>query len=552
MRKKLFSAFVFFLSAVALIGCEKPAPTPDVKSDYTINATHGNGEYIYNSLNEGLANYYIILSEMEVSDDLKGFAKPGQALAIDLYAKADESMLPPVGTYHFTFDELELSEFTMSIYTNLLIIGSSLDVIPAEFIDATLVVDREGDVYTLTFDGKTLEDDKSVHCVYKGKLTMREAKNNVDDMFPPLVDNVSATFIDHRANYLGKNADDLGQFKLRFFSFTHDGSAHPGAELTLDLYSTIVNDELIPAAGKYTIATQPAAGTMAPGVVDVDKLLNLGTNCVFTSVIGDDYDVTYGMINAGSVDIAVNQGVFTVTADLITDNGKTIKGQYVGEIKVVDRSYYSTLKGDKEVILGDMPCEVEYYGQSLKNNGIDGDNWMIYITSGETGSDGLQVNLVTPVGKYADRLPLGEYEVTKQYATGDYICLPGEYDAVEGGLYCSWYVGDLAPGGMASEIAPFRGEGFIYVDKTEGLYSIIGEVYDDFPKTPNAIFVMWEGEISKYTDFSKEKANTATPYLFKTNVKPKVQVLHNEFVPAAQIKGQSYTNTLLRRTLLAR
>lgn len=552
LKTALLKCLPLILSATALIGCEptkpsdpKPDPKPDPDStyNYNIEAKFGGGEYVYNPINGDIANYYVILSEMQMLED-GTFTKAGLAIALDMFALFNEDMIIPSGEYTFNNNPDDLTNMTLSGYTNVLVVNESLE--PAEFIEFSAVqanVSRQGDIYTIVMTGTTL-DSKSVHCTYTGSITLTDQSGDGGNGFPPLEENISTTFIQSSLFYMGKDDAGSGKFTLRLFDHLNDGSNAEGVFAQIEFISLLTEGSNAPTAAVYTVNESADAGTITPGWINETSLQNLGTTCTQTKI--DDQDnikLYYGIVSGGTVKIAISGTIYTVTVDLVADNGKTIKGQYQGEITVVDRSYHSTLTQDKEVNMEGIPCEIEFYGQSLQSIGVDGNNWLIYLVSDQqTSSDGAMINLVSPAGgTFAQGLPTGEYTVTKNYATGDYICVPGEYD--KGDLYCSWYMGDIT-GSLANQVAPFR-EGYVLVDLFEGTYTISCEVFDDAPKANN-IYIEWMG-VPTYVNKSKAKsAPNAQVNIFKTSAKSKVNLL------GRSIKGGSFTSGLLRRTLRAR
>lgn len=524
-------AAVLMSACIVLAGCSKdntnpepePKPEPPVETPYDIDieATNALGVYYsYEELMGDLSNYYMTMADITIDGEAEHpiFDKAGNAILLDMYVVATEKGFLPVGTYDYITDEnADPTPSTFSMFSGYMKIGADGMPYPEEplvFSEAELEVSADADgVYTIELTA-ILEDGRTLRATYIGELVFESPTANPEDLFPPMIENTQTTFIDHSAYYYGQTDQDAGFFELSLSDFARTGFNESGRTLTLKMFST-GNDKVL-AAGTYTVASaydEPetyGANMLQPGFINTITMQNLGCSIMKTENDGENISEFYGIVASGTVTVAKAADSYTITVDLVDKNGYTIKGSYSGVLNINDKSYYSTLDQDHEAFVAGMPCEIEYYGQSFSDKGIDSDHWTAYISSAEVGKEGLIIDLLAPHSGFAGKLPAGTYNVTGEYMPNSYMCLPGEYD--KGDLYCSWWLGGLE-GSIAMYVAPFV-SGTVTISKSGESYTISLNVKDDAP-TANTITGTWIG-VPEFADYSQPSSSSKAKSAFKT------------------------------------
>lgn len=470
-------------------GKEEEDPGPSY--DLVLNAKFALGE-LYSAVGEdGSSDFYVIMSdvEMEGEADDPSPVGAGQFVMLDFCAIEREEGILPEGTYLFTLDEpadmkgmLDFSGYATTDES-----GEPTSEEPIYFSACTATVSYTDDGYKIEAIA-TLEDGRTLHCIYEGMIEFVPGGGSGDITLPGLEDNVETTFILAEGDYLGTSSDGTAQYTISFWDNDLNQNYRTTNRITLALIGPDSQTPLQLTPGQYTVSDSGAAGTLYPGSLDLATFQIIGSYCEQALVVNADYSLLYGMLVGGTVDIATSGNGYTVTADLIDADGNTIKGTYSGQIEIGNNSFYSTLEGDKQADVAGMPCELVYYADYF---GVRGDNWSVFIGTEADGTEAFQIELIAPMGDYGDGLPAGEYIVTdldSYPSSAGKTCVPGVYSG--GYLYNSWYLGDYQDGYVFS-MAPFT-SGKVTVERSGNQYTIGVDIYDD-AQDPHRVTSTWTG-----------------------------------------------------------
>lgn len=472
---------------------------PEPVYDVELKAEFALGVVYSMVMDDESSNFFLTLSDIEIDGDAEDpfFAEAGQYVQFDLYAIEEEPLILPEGTYVFT--EEDPTDKTGSIkysgYNTTDEEGEPASAELTKFSEMTATVSYTDDGYKLEATGK-LSDGRTFHLAYEGMVDFEDAGEGGGDLtLPALKGDVSTSFILAGAEYRGQTENGTEHYILELVDNDLDQTYVTTNRLMVDFYTAEAADPLKIAAGNYTIDTSEAAGSFMPGSLNEDTFQAEGTYCEQTVITnGEITAMLYGMVRGGMIEISANGNQYTVTADLIDADGHTIQGTYTGAIEIIDRSFHSTLTGDKQVELTGKTCELSYFGDYYK---IGADNWEIFIYTPQEvpdgiipadGSEALQIDLLGPTGTFADGLPAGDYVIASEYTPGSKICQPGRFS--NGDLYESWYLGDFY-GNQAFSFAPFI-RGKVNVVRSGAQYTIKVDVYDD-AKPANRITASWTG-----------------------------------------------------------
>lgn len=265
--------------------------------------------------------------------------------------------------------------------------------------------------------------------------------------------------------YTDMTTDDEGYFNSK------------GSALQLDLYTT--DEELV--AGKYTLSndeTYPAGTFSAEYSAWVD--------------IDDAGEQTYYGIQAGTVNIALADDIYTIDINLTDSLGNERVAHYEGALEIYDEreNPYDYEPTTPTTITIDAPADSieaanygDYYGDGV-------DNLALYIWD-----DNAAVELSLYVANGVTALPVGEYKFADDYS---------EMSLEAGQLYWGMFpVGSYA---ATEEAYYWLNDGTLTVSETDGVYTIEGtlksyygseisvnytgavtlEVYDDADEAPAA------------------------------------------------------------------
>ena len=169
-----------------------------------------------------------------------------------------------------------------------------------------------------------------------------------------------------------------GNFTLELFPTASGSAGKPAAEsfsVRLDFFSILAAspDDALPDVGKYTPGVSGAKSTFVPGKLDVESGDYEGSMYLVADKEGK---IVADPISGGSFEISRNGTSYTITTDLVTAGGKTLKCKYTGSVLFEDKTLAPTV----------IPQALgAYYGDRLENgNG----NFALDLVNGELGEDG--------------------------------------------------------------------------------------------------------------------------------------------------------------------
>ncbi len=211
---------------------------------------------------------------------------PQLALALDCYVDANATFLP-VGEYNVGGSSRPYIDTNVA-YSHYTYDGKNTGIKSGK-----MKVTRDGGVYTMEFD-LVLADDTPYKGSYTGEL----------DAFSPLIEKTltGARYVDRR------DPNKAGNFYVRF------NDADWTCEATFDIFAA-ASAKTLPA-GTYTYATTGAAGTFgANSVVDLQKP-----------------QTSNRMKEGSTIEVALNNGVYTISMNLLFEDGRICKLTFNGQI----------------------------------------------------------------------------------------------------------------------------------------------------------------------------------------------------------------------------
>lgn len=451
---------------------------------------------------EGVYNYYFGLGDKEFIKDAEGddaAAEGGHIVFVDLYstegAESWESAVLPDGTY--TLTDTKEAGTVDSYYTRLQINedGAQKSV---DFTEGSIEVKTsdKGKLITAVF---TLEDGSTLGLAYEGAMVFGDPDAGAEpgETIQPIQDNVNEKFVFAQAAYYGdpyNGGTDNYMVLMTTKEPTDEGYLSGDSYfVALSLYeakSSIINL----APGTYNVEDSYAAGTIESGFNFFGEYI--GSYVIKTSADGDIAEAS--SIESGSATISETAAGYKITLDLVTTEGKSIKGTYEGYFDISDQSGDSgdeggntTLEGDYELDLSKAEAALTYYGDYY-GNGLA--NWILDIVD-NTG-DEIVIELVTPATSTTELpIPEKQYNMSVDYGVG---VIAGTSDG--GYTAGTWYY-DASTADEDGYVTGYAAaiEGNVKLskdgDKTTVTFEFVDELYNLFSGT-------WTGVIPAADDLS--------------------------------------------------
>lgn len=426
MKLKAFAGVLFAGALICACKSNEPvnpgtnpgASTPEVpEADLKLSMDRTTKVLYYGDRRtEGVYNYYFGLGDKEFIKDAEGddaAAEGGHIVFVDLYstvgAESWESAVLPDGTY--TLTDTKEAGTVDSYYTRLQINedGAQKSV---DFTDGSIEVKTsdKGKLITAVF---TLEDGSTLGLAYEGAMVFGDpdAGSEPGAVVQPIQNDVNEKFVYAEASYYGDpyngGSDNYMVFMVSKEPTADGYLANDSYCVALSFYQE--NGSVIDLApGTYNVADSYAAGTLESGF----NFFGEYTGTYVIKISDDGNTAEASTIESGSATVSKTSDSYKITLDLVTTEGKSIKGTYEGSLEIVDESGdggdeggNTTLEGDYVLDLSKAEAALTYYGDYYEN-GLA--NWILDIVD-NTG-DEIVIELVTPATSTTE-LPIPE----KQY-----------------------------------------------------------------------------------------------------------------------------------------
>ena len=306
--------------------------------------------YLGNVWDNGVADYYVALSNDTIGQGSDGFEVPmhqgGWILYLDLWSAMSENTKNatlPEGTYTFG-DSRELGCFYQeySLATNnreqVQVDGEWLyDIKDVYFKSGTVVVEHVKKGYRITTDVVTT-DNETYSFVFEGPIVFDDQSDD-EDWQPILDTDVELTpkkvTMWQSNSYPEDNCDRYAMMLYNTESLTEDG-LHPsvvgGVKLQVSFFPELGQD----VAGHYTVGTLESNGVLkkAPGLVYPGSYYGTAALGTFVEYVESMSSVLYSTIKSGEFDITNNgDGTYTVVANFLTERDKKVTCSWTGVIE---------------------------------------------------------------------------------------------------------------------------------------------------------------------------------------------------------------------------
>lgn len=290
----------------------------------------------------GYAEYVVVLADGETAETGGEYTtvNNGRTISLDLYQFApmypDKAIDLPARTYRYA---TTYGMSTLSPDKTFCITKENGKTTRTEFSDGTVEVSKSGLQYTIKINLKTT-DGEEFSATYEGHLDF-ENKASEDSGLPAIgKDLTGLEFIKGLAKYY-TNTDEADECVVHLYdvepkiSYGSDYLLGAGHMLAIDLNVAVSDDMVIPE-GTYTASESATPGTFTIGYTEkfMDTVLAMGTYC--EEGYDDSYDISYGMVNGGTVKVEKSGSGYKFTVDLTTDTGHKITGTFDGEISMTD------------------------------------------------------------------------------------------------------------------------------------------------------------------------------------------------------------------------
>lgn len=302
-------------------GNEPPA------EDVTFNATYFAGSHY----NVGIHNYYITLSNVEVTGEL---STPGGIYYIfDIYSdEADDELNVPNGVYTFDIENSYASGTFTEEYgygftkdeNNLPIWymygeGSTLTVTDDKIVADLILLD--GTKHTVIYEGP--------HAL--GSVNTGGAEGDIEVEFTG-----ASVLEEYYDQYYSNNTENW------FIQIWENYDTGVGRYFLFDVLAPLGNDE--DYSGTYTASNSYDASTFVPGYITEGAL----NGCWYAELHDNSDEDIYVPLTGGTINITLNEdGSHTFVVDCEDNQGNKVTGTVVGS-PIVDSFAYSTSGDDSQ------------------------------------------------------------------------------------------------------------------------------------------------------------------------------------------------------------
>lgn len=536
-----FQRFAALLSIVAMPGCfcgcsnsndPGPGPGPGPDPELVTVLTNSIAERTFFLEDPDADNFYMALycGEVELYTTSEGSVwipsnEESRLLYLDLYtapgAANDGAVVLPEGTYAIADNQNPGSAYRSYTY-GIQYFDGTIDY--ADPTGGTVTVKHTDNGYQITakFDmvrSSTLESLGTVTFTYEGFLDFAGADPapGPDAEYPVLTEPINAAFVGADVKYLGIPAysSPIDVYVIDLYDDStplSDGTLDEGNVLRLELYTE--HQGYYPNEGNLKM---PAGiYTMTDGYVPV--AVGVGTGNLWDSGYGSfpygsyvrHLDETAGRVFYGflgeigrvTVD-AAEDGTYTITADLTTREGVSVKGSYTGKIEIIneaqepERQTQSRIYEDKVLDLSNTTsADVTFEGTS-KNSST---HFYNIFAQDPVSRQGFQLELLAPAGEIGEIA--GTYkpsEVLIPLKMTPYTYIPGDIQLVSGGaaMIGTWGYYETNSAGKAVAFAPAL-TGDIVITQHEDevgamIYTIDYVLTDDNLEEPHTMTAKFEG-----------------------------------------------------------
>ncbi len=465
-------------------------------------------EGVKSTSRDGSANYYICLSDVEVSYDETGQllpVVPGMLMCIDLYAEEsadEENAIIPAGVYKV--DDTLSAGSAGSDYTFARILTAEGEVVYKLLKEGEINVQHTEEGYQIDCRFVTVYGE--VFTVsYTGEIVFTNMSDSAEDSL--MNNDVENTVFRECAITAHGGDSDYHRFSLQLFDgdSTDDGVITSGVVLNIDLFATAPeNNEIVIPNGVYVASPDYQdledfePNTFMSG--DVYSLmgypLHVGTYVQDLRNVEEDGFIRYGYANQGTIEFNREGDNYSLKVDLTMRNGIRLTGEYpMGKVNIFDErpqepegDWISTLKEDKVMQFTD---EMYSYAHMYPNYPVAGFNEFEIIVNDHGTDESFILDIIVPEGVTS---PVGSYTLGSLDNPQPYTFIPGYYNYAM--LLGTWawlqYVdGANDPVGQAPAT-----EGSIEIkENADGTFTIDYILKDDAnPK--HTVTASWTGEIN--------------------------------------------------------
>lgn len=323
--------------SVSQAAIKEDPPAPEPEYDYNFDLTDFTGYYYGPSGNNGEHRYSTYISDMPLIEGLP--QSESTYYLMEIYAANapdnENAPLPPAGTYTlsepkstadmtFSYDYSKASvmspdgEYTSNIY----------------FDEGTLTIEYDGS--NIVMDAVlTDEEGMTHHFTYSGEAVYDNYYSGGDDDDNKLSVNLDITATAATASYISDN-DGVMNVSLQMTDLLigEDGSmTPPGSILYIDLYMPADFSGALATGQTYNVGGT-AEYTLYPGQIS-DYSGAVYYEGTYVEHAENLDDITYGIINGGTMQISGTTDNYTIICDFTTDNGFSVKCSYSGPLSII-------------------------------------------------------------------------------------------------------------------------------------------------------------------------------------------------------------------------
>ncbi len=461
---------------------------------------------------EGVYNYFLGLGDKEfIKDDEGDDAAPegGHIIYFDIYASSGaesfETAVLPDGKYVISDNTKEPG--ALDGYYTRMQVNSDGNQKSIDFTEGYLEVksSEKGKLLSARF---TLKDGSTVSCLYEGALVFGDpnAGSGPVEGTPALSENIDVKFTYGMGIYYGDPYSvGTDNYEVSLTSQTLDSNGNVtsgGSWVDLSFY-TESSSVIFLESGTYNIVDTYKAGTVEPGYVFMG--ISAGSSAAKVDengIVLEESPIASGTVTVSEFGITG----YRIVVDAVTENGKSVKGVYEGEIEFDNQAPSevpnTTLADDYALKLSAAQASLSYYGDYY---GAGLANWVLSIAT-EKG-DAIDIELLTPMtSKTEIPIPEKQYNMSVDNATAGFVAGTSSSLGQAGTWY--WDLSTMdADGYIYGYAAAIEGNVKLSKDgdKTTVSFEFVDDLYHIFSGSWTGVIPEATDESASYSSLSSRK-----------------------------------------------
>lgn len=393
-----------------------PDPTPDPTP---IAVTSAYCYYYGDAQKNGQDNFYLAITTGPV--DSEGYpTAAGETYLFDLYSVASGAAtpVPANGVYIYdandTYAAGTIASEQSGMIPTVMENGEPIDGAPISFSSGKLTITKSGTSFKAE-GSMTMANGTKIAIKVPSFTWVDDRDEDGGDPDGLLKENINLGVLPQAAAIYYGDAFELGNTNYAILLANKDVTKMISVEV-MGPATTGIADAALPE-GTFEIALDGSTGSALPGMID-------GNNNIFGTFYMDGTNQAspiFGFAASGSVTISKSGSNYTVSVNVLTEDGFEIKGSYTGPLTLQEpeKDVQTTLTEDLALNLsGVTNAQAFFNGKPANlNTGV----WFILLEQDAPDTDMLCMQIFTQSTTYSSDFPVGTYTCAETGAANTFV-----------------------------------------------------------------------------------------------------------------------------------